>query len=241
MGAARLVHRSRACGPLTIVDDAISLEILVSLAVLEQDPGAAEAWLQLAEASEGSRIAQPSIHRMRSRVRLLEGDPERAIAEAERAATLAEREGRQIEAAEAEILTARARVAAQRPGEAAAGLSKLLLLSDASGHRAARRDAAIEMRSAGRRLGPALGDELTGLSARELDVAMLIAAGLSNAEIAATLFLSPHTVRAHVSRVLTAFGAASRLTVAARVGALLPAPDEPPPPLTGRQLAVARG
>jgi DNA-binding NarL/FixJ family response regulator len=49
--------------------------------------------------------------------------------------------------------------------------------------------------------GPA--DPLAALTAREREVLSLIAGGLSNAEIAAELFISHETVKTYVSRILT--------------------------------------
>jgi DNA-binding NarL/FixJ family response regulator len=47
------------------------------------------------------------------------------------------------------------------------------------------------------------GDVLAGLSERESEVAVAVARGMSNAEIASSLFLSVATVKAHVSNILT--------------------------------------
>jgi len=48
------------------------------------------------------------------------------------------------------------------------------------------------------------------LSAREMDVLRLIATGLSDADVAARLYLSPHTVRAHIRSIYSKIGVASR-------------------------------
>ena len=54
------------------------------------------------------------------------------------------------------------------------------------------------------RIRPVPGDEGdAALTSRELEVLRLIANGLSNSEIAATLVLSQETVKTYVSRILT--------------------------------------
>lgn len=58
---------------------------------------------------------------------------------------------------------------------------------------------------------PTTGDVL---SAREVEVLQLIAAGLSNEEIAARLQISSHTAKHHVSNVLAKLGVASRAAAA---------------------------
>lgn len=56
-----------------------------------------------------------------------------------------------------------------------------------------------------------------GLTKREAEVALLIAEGLSNAEIADRLFVSSHTARHHVENVLGKLGLTSRAAVATRL------------------------
>ena len=58
------------------------------------------------------------------------------------------------------------------------------------------------------------------LSARELEVLPLIAEGLSNQEIAARLYLSLHTVKAHARNIYAKLGVNSRTQAVARGRAL---------------------
>lgn len=64
--------------------------------------------------------------------------------------------------------------------------------------------------SADERLGP---PDL-GLTARELEVLLLLARGLANKEIADELFISSKTASVHVSRILTKLGVTSRVEAA---------------------------
>jgi DNA-binding NarL/FixJ family response regulator len=48
------------------------------------------------------------------------------------------------------------------------------------------------------------------VTARELEVLLLVSQGLTNRDIAARLFLSPRTVEKHVERLLAKVGATDR-------------------------------
>ncbi len=65
------------------------------------------------------------------------------------------------------------------------------------------------------RSDPAEGAPL--LTPREREVSRLLAEGRTDAEIAAILFLSPHTVKAHVKRVYQKVGVRSRVELTRRV------------------------
>jgi DNA-binding CsgD family transcriptional regulator/tetratricopeptide (TPR) repeat protein len=64
------------------------------------------------------------------------------------------------------------------------------------------------------------GDGELGLTERELEVLRLVAAGRSNREIAAELYISPKTASVHVSNILGKLNVASRGEAAARAHAL---------------------
>lgn len=55
---------------------------------------------------------------------------------------------------------------------------------------------------------------LGALTERERAVAAAIGSGASNAQVAATLFMTEATVKAHVSRLLTKLDATSRVQIA---------------------------
>ncbi len=246
--AARFVLAAGAdagLAKLMIVDRALGLELLTASAVAAGDLDAAESWLAQAAVLRDHPIAASTVARIDCRVALLAGDSARAVQFAELAISHARADDRLIEAAEGEILLARARIAGTRRGEAAQRLE--LVVTDAAdlGHHSVRRAASRELREVGRRLRPVASSGLPGLSPREVEIATRMTAGLSNGAIAKELYLSEHTVRIHVSRVLHAFGVATRLGVAtAMAESTASTPDTAPgplaAPLTPRQSEIVQ-
>jgi non-specific serine/threonine protein kinase len=68
------------------------------------------------------------------------------------------------------------------------------------------------------------------LSAREMEVARLVASGLTNPDVAAELFVSVATVKTHVSHILTKLGLDSRVQLASWIAAHDPGQREPDRP-----------
>ncbi|MEV4976071.1 response regulator transcription factor [Streptomyces scopuliridis] len=111
----------------------------------------------------------------------------------------------------AEIVTAVRRVAAGDPVLSPA-VTRQLMTHVAGANTGARRDTA-----AGR---------LDSLAEREREVALAVGRGQSNAEIAAGLYMSVPTVKAHVSRILAKLGLNNRVQIALLVHDADPAMGE---------------
>jgi DNA-binding CsgD family transcriptional regulator len=76
------------------------------------------------------------------------------------------------------------------------------------------------------------------LTAREYEVARLIAAGLTNGAIADDLAIAPRTVSAHVEHILAKLGVSRRAEVATWAAGVRAAPEPSPGARTGVPLAV---
>ncbi|MFJ1577011.1 response regulator [Streptomyces sp. NPDC088182] len=112
----------------------------------------------------------------------------------------------------AEIVTAVRRVAAGDPVLSPA-VTRQLMTHVAGAPAGARRDTAA-------------ADRLDSLAEREREVALAVGRGQSNAEIAAGLYMSVPTVKAHVSRILAKLGLNNRVQIALLVHDADPAMGE---------------
>jgi DNA-binding CsgD family transcriptional regulator len=177
-------------------------------------PGAAEAAGSLARLAEvsGRPRAVAAATLARGRVALAAGDPEAADILGAAVAAY-ERLRRPLEAARARLELARAsaldsrEVALDHARRAHAELERLGAERDAAVAAALARELGGKVRSGPRSVGL--------LSRREREVLRLVAEGLTNAQIAARLYISPKTAEHHVGRILGKLGVRSRAEAAA--------------------------
>lgn len=144
-------------------------------------------------------------------------DPAESLPEFDRAAELAERAGLRHTRLWIELDAAAALGALDRL-RAVEALRSVAQQAEAMGALSECQIAQQRLRALGVRTWRRRGDGAP-LTARELEVARLVAAGSSNPEIAGVLFLSRKTVERHVSNILRKLGARNRTELAARLTA----------------------
>jgi ATP/maltotriose-dependent transcriptional regulator MalT len=212
--AARALRRLPAAAQLTRFP---ALELLVQAETARGNAEAArEAVADLERAAEG--VGTPYVT---ARVRLSRGRLERAESRPARAREAFEDAIDCFEEASAPYDAAVARL------ELARSLAALGRSDRAESERAAALDAfetlgaTADAERAAQLLPEAEGEDASGepglgeLTARELEVLALVARGLSDAEIAAELVLSPHTVHRHVANVRSKLRLGSRAAAVA--------------------------
>jgi DNA-binding CsgD family transcriptional regulator/type II secretory pathway predicted ATPase ExeA len=184
--------------------------------------GDAERWFDevagaLADRSIPGTLA--AVDHGRGLLELARGELQAARAALDRAAAGWRERRRFWEGTWARLDQARCALAARRVAEGTA-------LAREARDLAAEATAATVVAEADRLLATATGGRPAApwspLTAREFEVARLVAAGNTNRQIAAELFLSPKTVGSHVEHILTKLGAARRAEIAAWVAALPP-------------------
>jgi DNA-binding NarL/FixJ family response regulator len=159
--------------------------------------------------------------RARAECSLACNDASAALELARRALVAAEEHVLPAERLECRLLGARALLAT---GERERGVDELQAVVAAAGEvgaAAVRDEAARELRRAGTRVSARArrGGAVSGaLTAREREVAELVASGRSNKEVASALYLSEKTVEHHLSRIYAKLGVRSRTELARTLG-----------------------
>jgi DNA-binding CsgD family transcriptional regulator len=181
-----------------------AVEVLLAAGETEQ---AADTSAELSEIA--ARFGCAALRAMATRaaggVALTRGDDAGAIRELRRAARLWNELGAPYEAARCAVLLGRALRALGDEDSAVAELTEARRVFTKLGAEPAEREAAALLRPC----APA------GLSAREVEVLRLVAAGKTNPEIAAELFLSEKTVARHLSNIFAKINVTSRTAAAA--------------------------
>jgi DNA-binding CsgD family transcriptional regulator len=207
--AAALVHRRlNAVGEESVLA-APFLELLVEVQLDQGDlAGAADTVGRLAGVADRSAIPRirAAADLARGRMGAAAGDPE-AVGHLEWALSRFANLAMPLQAARARLGLARAlrseaEVAIREARRAQAELERLGAVREADAAAALLRDLGVAGRTGPKGLGL--------LTRREVEVVRLLGEGLTNAEIAARLYISTKTVGHHVSNVLAKLGASTR-------------------------------
>jgi DNA-binding CsgD family transcriptional regulator len=179
------------------------------------DTAAAETWANRVGAVLSARAIPgtlPAIDHGRGLILLARGDLPAAGQALESASASWRTQRRFWEGTWARLDLASAAARARRPAAAAVLLAEVRAEASPAG--------AAVLVAAADRLAQSFGAGRTAepwhpLSAREFEVAQLVASGLTNRQIAEQLVLAPKTISAHVTHILTKLGAARRAEIAA--------------------------
>jgi DNA-binding NarL/FixJ family response regulator len=167
--------------------------------------------LGLATAASRARRAAAHVH-------LARGEAHDAAAAALDGLAHARRAGSRLDELPALLLAGRALGAAGQRDDALELLRDCAALAGRGGAVRARDEAARELRRLGGSLGASTRRAGAGgsgaLTAREREVVELVAAGRSNKQVAAELFLSEKTIEHHLSRAYEKLGVSSRVALA---------------------------
>jgi DNA-binding NarL/FixJ family response regulator/tetratricopeptide (TPR) repeat protein len=199
-------------------------EVLVRAALLDGDGAAAATWADRAEASAqdaGLPLAVALSQRASALVALTNGDARGAVDLALASVATTDALGLAVESARGRILAGRALTAAGDRDAAANQLrtAEGLLVDAPAGH--LRAEAVRELRKIGRRVnragraGRADAAGPAALTARELEIAQLVAGGLTNRAVAETLFLSEKTIESHLAGAFVKLGVRTRQALGA--------------------------
>jgi DNA-binding CsgD family transcriptional regulator len=199
--------------------------VLARAALARGDRDGAEGWAARSEATVGGLglpLAEAWLLHARATIALDGGDADEAVAAALRAADVAASVHAPLPAARCRTLAGIALSASGRRDDAVRELTRAEGELAALGAARYRDEAARELRRLGRRVSArqrrTVGQGLGALSGREREIADLVAAGRTNREIGAELFLSEKTIEGHLTRVFAKLGVTSRAALAEVVG-----------------------
>ena len=172
--------------------------------------------------ASGSRWAAAAAARCRG---LLESTPQRAIAEFEQAITMAEAFASTFEQARARLCLGQAFRRARRRRDARPQLEQAQAAFELLGAQPWAERAAAELAATGITAAPRRTPLHARLTPQELRVALHVAEGLTNQEVATRLFLSSKTIEVHLGHIYSKLGLHSRTSLARLISSGIVASD----------------